>query len=350
MSFRLVWLPGDGIGPEIARAGRLVLDAAAQRFGIAFEHVEADLGGVAIDRYGDPFPAQTRAACADADSIFLAAVGGPKWDVGTVRPEGGLLSLRKMLGVFANIRPVKMFKGLERRSPLSADRAADVDMVIIRELTGGLYFGAREEGLERASDLCAYTREEVERVARVAFRLARGRRGKVTSVDKANVLATGRLWRAAVSAVHAREFADVELEHALVDSTAMKLIQNPAAFDVVLTENMFGDILSDEASVLGGSIGLAPSASLGAGPVGLYEPIHGSAPDIAGRDVANPSGSILSLAMMLRESLGNEPAACAIEAAVESAVASGVRTRDLGGDCACSAFAADVAARVAKQS
>ena len=205
-----------------------------------------------------------------------------------------------------------------------------------------------EEGMERASDLCAYTREEVERVARVAFRLARGRRGKVTSVDKANVLATGRLWRAAVSTLHSKEFPDVELEHALVDSTAMKLIQNPAAFDVVLTENMFGDILSDEASVLGGSIGLAPSASLGVGKVGLYEPIHGSAPDIAGQDVANPSGSILSLAMMLRESVGHEAAARAMEQAIETAVGAGARTRDLGGTTACSAFAADIALRVAK--
>lgn len=348
MSFKLVWLAGDGIGPEITRAARHVLDAAASRFAVTFKHLEADLGGIAIDRHGEPFPAPTRKVCADADSIFLAAVGGPKWDVGTVRPEGGLLALRKMLGLYANIRPTKTFKGLEGRSPLTPEKAAGVDMVIIRELTGGLYFGAREEGVERASDLCAYTREEVERVARVAFRLAQGRRGKVTSVDKANVLATGRLWRAAVSALHAKEFPDVELEHALVDSTAMKLIQNPAAFDVVLTENMFGDILSDEASVLGGSIGLAPSASLGAGKVGLYEPIHGSAPDIAGQDIANPSGSILSLAMMLRESVGHEAAARAMEQAVETAVAAGVRTRDLGGTTSCSAFAADIALRVAK--
>jgi 3-isopropylmalate dehydrogenase len=347
VSFKLVWLAGDGIGPEITRAARQVLDAVAARFRIDFAHAEADLGGVAIDRHGDPFPAPTRKVCAEADSIFLAAVGGPKWDVGTVRPEGGLLALRKMLGLYANIRPTKTFKGLESRSPLTPDRAAGVDMVIIRELTGGLYFGAREEGVDRASDLCAYTKEEVERVARVAFRLARGRRGKVTSVDKANVLATGRLWRAAVSALHAREFSDVELEHALVDSTAMKLIQNPAAFDVMLTENMFGDILSDEASVLGGSIGLAPSASLGAGKVGLYEPIHGSAPDIAGRDIANPSGSILSLAMMLRESVGHEAAARATEKAVETAILDGIRTRDLGGSHGCAAFAAEISARVA---
>lgn len=349
MSFQLVWLPGDGIGPEIARAARLVLDAAARRHSLEFIHLEADLGGIAIDRHGEPFPPATRALCAGADAIFLAAVGGPKWDVGTVRPESGILALRKMLGVFANIRPVRTFKGLEDRSPLALERAAGVDMVIVRELTGGLYFGAREEGLERASDLCAYTREEVERVARVAFSLARRRRRKVSSIDKANVLATGRLWRAAVLALHAREFQDVELEHALVDSTAMKLIQNPAAFDVILTENMFGDILSDEASALGGSIGLAPSASLGTGKVGLYEPIHGSAPDIAGKDVANPSGSILSLAMMLRESVGNEEAARAVENAVETVIAAGGRTRDLGGGLSCSAFAdrvADLVARV----
>ncbi len=343
MSFKLVWLPGDGIGPEITRAARHVLDAAARRFSLAFEHVEADLGGIAIDRHGEPFPAPTRALCAEADSIFLAAVGGPKWDVGTVRPEGGLLQLRKMLGLFANIRPTKLFPGLEHRSPLTPERAAGTDMVIVRELTGGLYFGVREEGAERASDLCAYTREEVVRVARVAFNLARKRRGKVTSVDKANVLATGRLWRSAVTSLHAQEFRDVELEHALVDSTAMKLIQTPAAFDVIVTENMFGDILSDEASVLGGSIGLAPSASLGAGTVGLYEPIHGSAPDIAGKDIANPSGSILSLVMMLRESMGEEAPAQALEKAVQSVIGAGERTRDLGGTLGCSAFAAKVA-------
>ncbi|MBY0420733.1 MAG: 3-isopropylmalate dehydrogenase, partial [Parvularculaceae bacterium] len=217
---------------------------------------------------------------------------------------------------------------------------------IIRELTGGLYFGAREEGLERASDLCLYTREEVERVARVAFDLARKRRGKVTSVDKANVLATGRLWRSVVSSLHAREFKDVELEHALVDSTAMKLMQWPAAFDVVLTENMFGDILSDEASVIAGSIGLAPSASLGAGRCGLYEPIHGSAPDIAGMDAANPSGAILSVAMMLRQSVGSPEAAAAVETAVEATIGVGEGTRDVGGTGSCSSFAKAVARRI----
>lgn len=348
MSFRLVWLPGDGIGPEIARAARAVLDVAARRFSIDIEHAEADLGGIAIDRHGEPFPEPTRALCREAHAIFLAAVGGPKWDVGTVRPEGGLLALRKMLGLFANIRPVKTYAGLESRSPLSADRASGIDMVIVRELTGGLYFGAREEGLDRASDLCTYTKEEVERVARTAFALARKRRGKVTSVDKANVMATGRLWRAAVTALHARAFPDVELEHALVDSTAMKLIHAPSAFDVILTENMFGDILSDEASVLGGSIGLAPSASLGEGKVGLYEPIHGSAPVLAGKDIANPSGSILSIAMMLRESAGEETAARAIEAAVETAIATGERTRDIGGELSCSAFAARIADRIGR--
>lgn len=331
MSFTIAFLPGDGVGPEVAGAARAVLDAAAAKHGLALDYQELAFGGAAIDAYGDPCPDETRRACQAADAVFLGAVGGPKWDGGGPRPEAGLLALRKALNVYANLRPVRVVPGMERFSPLTADRARGVDVLIVRELTGGLYFGAREEGAEKASDACVYTKGEVERVARVAFEAARGRRGKVTSVDKANVLATSRLWRSAVVALHEAEYADVTLEHVLVDAMAMKLIQAPAAFDVVLTENLFGDILSDEASVISGSIGLAPSASLGDGRAGLYEPIHGSAPDIAGQDRANPVGAILSAAMMLRHSLGAPQAAADVERAVERVLSAGAGTADLGG-------------------
>lgn len=348
MSFTIAYLPGDGVGPEVAGAARRVLEAATQANGPDFKFVACDFGGVAIDRGGDPFPAQTREACALADAVLLGAVGGPKWDGGSVRPEAGLLALRKALGVYANLRPVKTFAGMEALSPLKSERASGVDMLIVRELTGGVYFGDREEGTDKARDECIYTREEVERVARVAFEAARARKGKVTSVDKANVMATGRLWRAAVDRVHAQEYADVQLEHVLVDAMAMKLIQAPGAYDVILTENMFGDILSDEASVITGSIGLAPSASVGDGGAGLYEPIHGSAPDIAGQDKANPVGAILSAAMMLRHSLGAEVHAEAIEHAVTRALEEGAGTADIGGEDSCTSFTDKICGLLAK--
>ncbi len=346
MTFKIAYLPGDGVGPEVADAARAVMRRAGDVFGIALDFEEHDFGGVAIDRHGDPFPPATQQACIAADAVFLGAVGGPQWDKGGPRPESGLLALRKMLGVFANLRPVRVLPGKEALSPLTPARALGVDILIIRELTGGLYFGDRVEGREQASDLCVYTREEVTRVARIAFEAARKRRNKVTSVDKANVLATGRLWRNAVIDLHGSEFSDVTLEHVLVDAMAMKLIQHPAAFDVVLTENMFGDILSDEASVIAGSIGLAPSASIGGGKCGLYEPIHGSAPDIAGKDKANPAGAILSGAMLFRFSLRHEHAALAIERAVEDAINAGHGTADIGGADGCRAFAGRIAALV----
>lgn len=342
MTFRIAYLPGDGVGPEVAGAARLVSEAAAAKFGLAIAFDEYDFGGVAIDNHGDPFPAETKHACAEADAIVLGAVGGPRWDGAAKRPEQGLLALRKELGLFANLRPVKIFKGHEEKSPLKSDRAEGVDILIVRELTGGIYFGDRTEGDEKATDECTYTSEEVERVARIAFEAARGRSGRVTSVDKANVLATSRLWRNAVKALHQSEFPDVALDHELVDAMAMKLIQAPARFDVVVTENMFGDILSDEASVIAASIGLAPSASLGAGKAGLFEPIHGSAPDIAGEDKANPVGATLSAAMMFRMSLDAPEVADAIEQAVAKVIGEGGGTADIGGGDGTKSFASRI--------
>jgi len=346
MSFRIVLLPGDGVGPEVTEAARMVIDAAALRFNVDLELEEHLFGGAAIDACGDPFPAVTKQACVEADAVFLGAVGGPKWDGGSIRPEAGLLALRQKLGVFANLRPIALHPKLSQLSPLKEERIQNVDILMVRELTGGVYFGDREEGNERASDSCVYTREEVARVARIAFEAARARRGKVTSVDKANVMATSRLWRSTVIDLQANEFSDVAVDHVLVDAMAMKLIQAPGEFDVMLTENMFGDILSDEASVIAGSIGLAPSASIGAARVGIYEPIHGSAPDIAGKDKANPIGAILSAAMMFRHSLGAEDAAAAIEGVVADALASGLATADLGGADSCSGAGARIAASI----
>jgi 3-isopropylmalate dehydrogenase len=318
----VVLLPGDGIGPEIIPAATAVLDAVGD-----FTYEEQLFGGAAIDATGEPLPAATLEACRSADAVLLAAVGGPKWDAGGPRPEAGLLGIRKELGLFANLRPVKAIPALAGASPLRD--VEDVDLLVVRELTGGIYFGAKEEGTERASDLCAYTREEVERIARVAFGAARSR---VVSVDKANVLATSRLWRTVVSELHSREFPNIELQHLLVDNAAMQLVTNPRHFEVILTENMFGDILSDEASILTGSIGLLPSASLGGDGPGLFEPVHGSAPDIAGRGIANPLAMILSAALMLRHGFGMEAEAAAVETAVDAALADGLRTADLGGD------------------
>lgn len=338
MEAQLVLLPGDGIGPEVVAEGRRVLEAVMDRFGHGFEFEEHLIGGIAIDETGEPLPEATLDACRRADAVLLGAVGGPRWDdpEARVRPEQGLLGLRRGLGLFANVRPIRVYPSLEAISPLRSERLRGVDIVIVRELTGGLYFGQprfhdRLHGQRRAVDTLEYTQTEIERVVRLAFCLARSRRKKVVSVDKANVLESSRLWRLIASEV-AGEFPDVALEHQLVDSAAMRLITSPASFDVLVTENMFGDILSDEASVLTGSLGMLPSASLGEASLGLYEPVHGSAPDIAGRGVANPLGTILSTALLLRHSLQLEDEARAVEAAVEAAVSSGARTADLGGN------------------
>lgn len=345
MSFRIVLLPGDGIGPEVTAVAETVLAKVSEGTDFSYTTESHDFGGIAIDRHGDPYPASTREACGTADAILLGAVGGPKWDLAEVRPEQGLLAIRKELELFANLRPTRVFKGLEEASPLTRDRIEGTDFLIVRELTGGLYFGDRTEGDETALDTCAYSRAEVERVARVAFEAARGRNGHLTSVDKANVLATSRLWRKTVDVLKS-EYPDVTVEHVLVDAMAMHLIRTPSRYDVILTENLFGDILSDEASVLSGSIGLGGSASLGAGSAGLYEPIHGSAPDIAGQDLANPGGAILSVAMMLRHSADRADLADRIDAAVSGAIENGARSKDLGGDLGCKAFGDAVLAQL----
>ena len=341
-SWRITAIPGDGIGPEVVAAARRVLDTLGERSGFEVEWSEVAMGGAAIDAYGTAIRDEDLKVCAGSDAVLLGAVGGPKWDVpgASVRPEQALLRLRKHLGLFANLRPVAAEPALIDASPLRRDLVEGVDMLIVRELTGGLYFGERRETHDgpdgrQAYDTLLYTEPEVARIARLAFQLARGRRKRVTSVDKANVLASSRLWRTVVVEVH-KEFPDVALEHRLVDSCAMQLITSPGIFDVVVTENMFGDILSDEASVLAGSLGMLPSASLGErhtahGILGVYEPIHGSAPDIAGTGVANPAATILSVAMLLRWSFGRHAEAAAVEAAVRGALADGYRTGDLLG-------------------
>jgi 3-isopropylmalate dehydrogenase len=338
-TYNITLLPGDGVGREVTEAARRVLSATDELFEYDIHFTEKPIGGAAIDATGDPLPPDTLEACIASDAVFLGAVGGPKWDGGARRPEEGLLGLRKEMGLFANLRPVKVTAATIAHSPLKAEIVRDVDMLIVRELTGGAYFGAKTRDANSASDLCIYTVEEIERVARVAFRAAMRRRNHVTLVDKANVLETSRLWRDTVTRVQKSEFPRVTLEYVLVDTAAMRLIQKPRAFDVVLTENMFGDILSDEASMLPGSIGLLGSASLGAGGPGLFEPIHGSAPDIAGKDLCNPTGAILSAAMLLRYGLGRSDEADAVEAAVAAVLASGRSTTDLGGSESCSSFA-----------
>ncbi len=337
MEANIVLLPGDGIGPEVVGAAVQVLDAAARRWGHTFHYSTYLIGGCSIDAYGTALTAETLAACQAADAVLLGAVGGPRWDdpAAPVRPEQGLLGLRKGLGVFANLRPVKVYPPLAGASPLRPEKLEGVDLVVVRELTGGLYFGqpkgrTQEGGRTRAVDTLEYSDFEIERIVRLAFGLAQARRGRLTSVDKANVLESSRLWRQ-VAAQVGTEFPGVALEHVLVDTAAMRLVANPASFDVIVTENMFGDILTDEAAVLVGSMGLLPSASLGGDGPGLYEPIHGSAPDIAGKGIANPCGTVLSAALLLRHSLGLEAEARAIEAAVERAIQGGWLTRDLGG-------------------
>ncbi|MDR7539548.1 MAG: 3-isopropylmalate dehydrogenase [Armatimonadota bacterium] len=330
----MLLLPGDGIGPEVTAEAVRVLRAVEARRGLRFHFSEGLIGGAALEATGEPLPRQTLQACAAAEAVFLGAVGGPQWDdlPSERRPERGLLALRRALGVFANLRPARVFPGAAEVSPLRPERAAGMDLVIVRELTGGLYFGEpRGRTGDQAVDTLRYGREEVARVARVAFQQARTRRGQVTSVDKANVLASSQLWRAVVQE-EARAFPDVALRHMLVDTAAMELVRAPQQFDVLLTENMFGDILSDEAAGVVGSVGLLPSASLGARPPALYEPVHGSAPDIAGRQVANPVGAILSAALLLRYSCGLEEEAALVEEATSRVLAAGVRTPDLGGE------------------
>ncbi len=334
MKARIVLLPGDGIGPEVVSQARAVLDRVAAVGGHQFIFEEALMGGCAIDATGSPLPDDTLAICENADAILLGAVGGPKWSdpAAPVRPEQGLLKIRQHFGLFANLRPVKVFPALAPHAPLRADLLDNVDILFVRELTGGIYFGERQEqgNGSTAYDTMQYSTAEVERVAHVAFQAARQRQRRLASVDKANVLASMRLWRRTVSAV-AEDYPDVTVEHVLVDACAMHLMRRPASFDVVLAGNMFGDILSDEAATLAGSLGMLPSASLGQDRRGLYEPIHGSAPDIAGKGLANPIGTILSAAMLLRHSLELEEEARMIEQAVSSALASGIRTADISG-------------------
>jgi 3-isopropylmalate dehydrogenase len=337
MSHHIVTLPGDGIGPEIMAPTLELLRKLGD-----FEFEEHAFGGASIDAHGTALTDETLAACGRADAVLLAAVGGPKWDTtdpSKPRPEQGLLGLRKGLGLYANLRPVKPLPALYDASPLRRERIEGTDLLVVRELTGGIYFGAKTRTDTTASDLCEYSSAEIERIARSAFEAAERRSDdpKVTSVDKANVLETSRLWRAVVSELHEREFAHVKLEHVLVDNAAMQLVSEPTRFDVIVTENMFGDILSDEAAMLTGSIGMLPSASLGATDSdkptpGLFEPVHGSAPDIAGRGVANPLAMFLSAALMLRHGLGLASEAAAVESSVEGALEAGLRTPDLGGE------------------
>ncbi len=332
MKARIVTLPGDGVGPEVTAAAVAVLIAVAARYGHVFDFDEQLIGGAAIDACGEPLPAATLAACQRADAVLLGAVGGPKWSASNavVRPEQGLLGLRAALGVYANLRPLQVHPALADLSPLKNERLHGVDVLFVRELTGGAYFGAKTRSEDTATDECKYSVAEIERVVRRAFELARRRRGRLTSVDKANVLETSRLWRSTVQRL-AADYPDVTVEHQLVDSMAMLLLTRPSAYDVVVTENLFGDILTDEAAALAGSLGLLPSASLGEGRRGLYEPIHGSAPDIAGTGAANPIGAILSAALLLRHSLQLETEAVAIEAAVDQVLRDGPHSRDIGG-------------------
>ena len=334
MEALIVTLPGDGIGPEVLAAGQRTLERVATKFGHTFTFEEQLIGGAAIDATGSPLPDATIDCLASCNAILLGAVGGPKWSDpnAPVRPEQGLLNLRNILGVYANIRPVKVLPALADASPLKAEILSGVDMLVIRELTGGIYFGEKTRDADSASDLCSYSRSEVERIVRFAARLAKDRRGHLCSVDKANVLETSRLWRDVTDTLISAEFPELELETLLVDAAAMHLLSRPAEFDVIVTENMFGDILTDEASMLAGSLGMLPSASLGDTRRGLYEPIHGSAPDIAGKGIANPCGMIASCAMLLRHSLELTEEATALENAIETAINNGARTADLAAD------------------
>ena len=352
MNFKITLLPGDGIGPEVVGEAVRVLETIASKYKHSFAFQERLMGGCSIDKYGSSLTDETLADCVASDSVLLGAVGGPKWDDPKAkdRPERGLLALRKGLGVFANLRPVKVHPALIDGSPLKPEKLQGVDILVIRELTGGLYFGFPKgrdikDGRERAVDTLEYYDYEIKRIMKLAFDLAKGRKKKVTSVDKANVLESSRLWRQ-ISTQMGKENPDIELEHVLVDTAAMRLITGPAWMDVVVTENMFGDILTDEASVLAGSMGMLPSASLGESTVGLYEPIHGSAPDIAGKGIANPIGTILSTAMMLRHSFKLEEEAASIEQAVDTAITDGIRSADLGGKLSTRQLADEIIKRI----
>ena len=329
MKARIAVIAGDGIGPEVIAEGVRVLERVAQKFGHEFTMTAAPFGGAAIDLTGDPLPKATLDKCLAADAVLLGAIGGPKWGPSAkVRPEQGLLRIRRELGVYANLRPIKLHPALRDASVLKPEILDGVDLVFVRELTGGIYFGEKTRTATLATDLCSYSVAEVERITRVAGRLASVRRKSIVSIDKSNVLETSRLWREVSERVVKAEFPDVSIEHMLVDSAAMHLIRRPRDFDVLLTENMFGDILTDEGAMLASSLGLLPSASIGDGRRGLYEPIHGSAPDIAGKGVANPLGTILSVAMLLRHSLGLDTEAATVESAVTSAINGGARTAD----------------------
>ncbi len=331
MKATIAVLPGDGIGPEVIAEGLRCLRVLAERHGHQLTLTELPFGGAAIDLTGNPLPDETLHACRAADAVLLGAIGGPKWSAPTakVRPEQGLLALRSALGVYANLRPVKVHPALLGASTLKPEVLEGVDLMFVRELTGGIYFGEKRRDALSATDVCTYTVQEIERIVRSAARLAQKRRSKLVSIDKSNVLETSRLWREVTTRVMRAQFPDVSLEHMLVDSAAMHLIRRPRDFDVLVTENMFGDILTDEASMLAGSLGLLPSASLGEGTRGLYEPIHGSAPDIAGKGIANPCGTILSAALLLRHSLGLEGEAAALERAVSAVLEQGARTPDI---------------------
>jgi 3-isopropylmalate dehydrogenase len=352
MNFKITLLPGDGIGPEVVGEAVRALDAIAGKFGHTFSFTERLMGGCSIDKYGSSLTDETLADCKASDAVLLGAVGGPKWDDPNAkeRPERGLLALRKGLGVFANLRPVKVHPALVDTSPLKPEKLQGVDILVIRELTGGLYFGQpklreMKDGHEHGVDTLEYYDYEIRRVVELAFKLAAGRRKKVTSVDKANILETSRMWRQIATQIGASH-PDIALEHVLVDTASMRLVTGPAWMDVIVTENMFGDILTDEASVLAGSMGMLPSASLGDSGPGLYEPIHGSAPDIAGKGIANPIGTILSSAMLLRHSLDLKAEAAALESAVEAAITAGCRTVDIGGKMTTKQMADEIISRL----
>lgn len=332
MSYKIVALPGDGIGPEILNGSLEILQQLSKEFHFEYELESHDFGGIAIDNHGKPLPDSTLNACKNADAILLGAVGGPKWTDPNNRPEQGLLGIRKALGLFANIRPTTVTNGTSHLSPIKEERVANTDFILVRELTGGIYFGEQKQLSENdALDSLTYTRDEIERIARVGFELAQKRHKKLTSVDKENVLSSSKLWRNVINEV-SQSYPDVEVNHLLVDACAMHLITNPSQFDVIVTENLFGDILSDEASVIPGSLGLSPSASFSEQGPRLYEPIHGSAPDIANQDIANPFGMLLSVAMCLRESLNEDKAADKLENVIYQLIKEGKTTRDLNGN------------------
>ena len=345
MTKKIVALAGDGIGPEIMEAGLEVLASIAKKTDFDYEIDRRPFGGAGIDAEGHPLPDKTLKVCREADAILLAAIGSPQYDNATVRPEQGLLALRKELNLYANIRPVKIFDSLKHLSPLKPERIAGVDFVVVRELTGGIYFGDHILEDRKARDINDYSYEEVERIIRKAFEIARSRRKILTSIDKQNVLATSELWRKVAEEV-AKDFPDVTLEHQLVDSAAMLMITDPSKFDVIVTENLFGDILSDESSVLSGTLGVMPSASHSDNGPSLYEPIHGSAPDIADLGIANPISMILSVAMMLRDSFGRYEDAKRIEDAVEATLGAGILTRDIGGQASTKEMTEAIIARL----